>query len=682
MSKFPILSSPIKVGSLTLRNRMITTSMSPGEGYVTSDGRPTQRHLNYLEERAAGGVALLAQTLAAYPREAGWGHPLVYAYREEDIPYLKQMADVVHKHGGLIYGQFQRPVWRRNLDEGEWAWGASAVAVDTRHEPFLEMSNEDIEKYKQDYIRFALTLQKAGWDAIEIMAGIGGVINRFISKATNKRMDEYGGSIENRCRLAVEIAQGIKKACGSDFTVTCRWSPLEYVPNCNTLEESLEVAVILEKAGVDLHNLAIGWHESTVPLTTKVIEDGHWAWVSERIKTVAKKPVATNYRETDPWIMEDILAKGKADVIGGVRYTIADPAFPKKVIEDRPEDIQRCVCCCRCIDDVVSRGKPLTHCSANARLGEELDGPLTPVKERRKVMVIGSGLSGLSAAFTAHKRGFEVTMYERGPRIGGCVVMSSVFNPIYSRIRDYYIKQLEKTPEIKVVFNRKVTAEFVLEQKPDVVIVAVGGSPKELDVPGADGGNVVCSHDFLEMMNGNPPEKHGFINKVMWNCGSLFLKYFYSPELVRKFLGFSWPLGKRIAVVGGGLPGCELVEQFIHRDREMCMIEEGKKIGFDVSPSERFLLTSGFKKAPNVRMEPLSKVIEVNKNGVKARRQDGSEFFYEADGVAITLGFNTNMKLAKEIEGKVPVLKVIGDCKVPARMADATKEGYLAVKDL
>jgi 2,4-dienoyl-CoA reductase (NADPH2) len=108
---------------------MITTSMSPGEGYVTWEGRPTQRHLNFLEERAAGGVALMAQTLAAYPREEGWGHPLVYAYREEDIPHLKKMADVVHKHGGLIYGQFQRGVWRRNFDEGELAWGTSAVAV-------------------------------------------------------------------------------------------------------------------------------------------------------------------------------------------------------------------------------------------------------------------------------------------------------------------------------------------------------------------------------------------------------------------------------------------------------------------------------------------------------------------------------------------------------------------------
>lgn len=219
--------------------------------------------------------------------------------------------------------------------------------------------------------------------------------------------------------------------------------------------------------------------------------------------------------------------------------------------------------------------------------------------------------------------------------------MSSVFGPIHSKILDYYSTQLKKTPELKLVLNKKVTLEFVLEQKPDAVIVAVGGSPRKLEVPGADGRNVVNAYDLS-----------------------------------------NYPFGQRMAVVGGGPIGLELVEHYLNSGREMCIIEGCNKIGLSVSPSERFLLTSKLKKASNVQIETLAKVIEINKNGVKAVRQDGSEFFFEADSVAVTIGVNPNMDLAKELEGKVPVLKVIGDCRVPARMADATKEGYLAAKEL
>lgn len=659
---------------------MMTTSMSPGHGYVTNDGVPTQRLLNYLEERAAGGTALICQTIAFYPRKVTEHlHPLPLGYSDEHLPYLRAMAESVHKHGGLIIGQpYAVHDWKPTPEAEEEYWGPSTKTV-SKLIP-KPMTKEHIETFKRNVVQCCVILQKAGWDGVEVMAGVGGILNRFMSPATNDRTDEYGGSLENRCRLTAEVMAEIKKACGKDFPILVRWSPVDFIEGSLKMEESLQIVTILEKAGAALHNLAPGWHETSVPLTTKDIPDGYWSWVSEKIKTVATVPVTTAYRNTDPFVMEDILQKGKADIIAGLRYNIADPEFAKKVVEGRPEDINRCICCCRCLDDVISQGKPLNYCGVNPHLGEELDKPLiTKTNKAKKVMVIGSGPAGLSAAVTAARRGHEVTIYERGPRIGGCLVISTVFSPIYDRLKTYYKTILRKHPEIQVKLNTTVTPDLVKSVKPDAVIVAVGGHPVGLDVPGAGGGNVITSHDFLEMLNGKPPQKPGLLNKIMWNCGSVFLKFFYTPDLARTFMAkFPWPLGKKIAIIGGGLPGCELGKEMMHHDRDLVIIEERKKIGYDVGASDRFHITSAFKKSPRVTLEPLTKVKEITKQGVKVVHEDGSEAFHSADTVAITLGFDKNMDLANFLKGKVPELYVVGDCLNPARMADATKAGYQA----
>ncbi|WP_019240272.1 MULTISPECIES: oxidoreductase [Bacillus] len=683
MTQFPTLSSPIKVGKLTLKNRMMTTSMSPGHGYVTDEGAPTKRMLNYLEERAAGDMALICQTVAFFHRKPEKGHPLPFAYNDQHVEGLKQMANIVQKHGGILIGQpWAVHDWKPNDEDEEKPWGPSETVILKGMHPFTTMSKEHIEIFKKQMVQCSLTLQKAGWDGVEVMAGVGGILNRFISPATNNRTDEYGGSLENRCRLTVEVIQAIKTACGPDFPVLVRWSPLEYVKGITEghgIEESLKVAPIIEKAGADMHNLAIGWHESSVPLTTKEIPDGHWSWVSEKIKTVTDIPVATGYRETDPDVMELILKNHRADIIAGLRYNIADPDFAKKVCQGRPEDINKCICCCRCLDDVVSQGKALEYCGVNPRLGPELDQPLQKANKVKNVMVIGSGPGGLSAATTAAKRGHNVTIYERGPRIGGCLVMSAIFSPTYERLNDYYKTFLKKHPEIKVKLNTTVTPALVEQVKPDAVVVAVGGHPVGLDVPGSKGSNVVQSHDFLEMLNGKPPKKPGVFNKIMWNSASIFLKFIYTPKLARTAMSISpWPLRKRIAVIGGGLPGCELGKEMMEHNRELTIFEERKKIGWDVGGSDRFHITSAFKKSPHVALEPLTKVKKITKKGVIAERADGKEFFTPADTVAVTLGFEQNLDLANALKGKVEEIHVVGDCIKPSRMADATKAGYIA----
>lgn len=690
-TQFPLLSSPIRVGGLTLRNKLMTTSMSPGAGYVDAASRPTQRFLNYLAVRSAGQTGLILQTVCPYERTAEHpgNHRLPGAWDDSCVPHLRQMADAVHQHGGLLAAQpYFVHDWKSRTDEDEHAWGPSDISILPMMGPFRAMTLEHIAIFKQQFVNCARVVKAAGWDAVEVMAGVGGILNRFLSPATNDRTDQYGGSLENRVRLTVEVIREIRAEVGPDFPILVRWSPVEYVSSPagegHTIEDALRVVPYLEEAGLDLHDLAVGWHESSVPLTTKRVPDGHWSWISERIKTVATKPVVTAYRETDPVVMEKILREGKADLIGGLRYSIADPDFARKVMEDRPEDIAMCLCCNRCIDDVVGRGLPLEKCGLNARLGPELDTLTIGTAPRRKrVIVAGSGPAGLSAAFAAHERGHDVTIYEAGPRTGGCTKMSAIFSPLHERLLTYYRTRLRKTPEIRVVLNTPVTADLVRRERPDAVVVAIGGEPKGIDVPGVDGRNVVTSHDFLQMLNGTPPRKPGLVNTVLWAAAARFLKLYYTPGFARWATSVSpWPLRRSVAIIGGGLPGCELGELAMHSGRRTSILEEGRKIGYDVGGSDRFHVTSDFKKAPNVTTYASTRVTEITADGVRGVQTapDGTETLVRADAktVAVTLGFVPNPGLAREIEALGVEVHAVGDCAEPGRIADATKAGYRA----
>ncbi|MDR1321393.1 MAG: NAD(P)/FAD-dependent oxidoreductase [Gracilibacteraceae bacterium] len=682
--QFPLLSAPLRLRNRVLKNRLMTTSMSPGRGYVDMDGTAQPRFIHYLEERARGQVALICQTVAMFPRRPDQQdhlYPLPIAFAESDLPNLRRMAEAVHRHSGLLAGQlYAVHDWKAAAEDREEHWGPSDVPVLKNSPPIRVMSQEDIAVFRRHMTRSALLLQEAGWDGAEVMAGVGGILNRFLSRATNKREDEYGGSLPNRVRLTTEVIRDLRAACGEDFIITVRWSPVEYILGGHEITDSLAVVPYLEEAGMDLHNLAVGWHESSVALTTKDVPDGHWAWIAAAIKSVARLPVAQGYRMTDPWVMEEILRQGKADVIAGLRYNIADPEFPRKIMENRPQEIKRCITCCRCIDDAVSAGRPLNFCGVNPRMGPELDESPPPAAAPRKVVVVGSGPAGLAAAVTALERGHQVTVYERGPRLGGCLLLSSVFSPTYELLLQYYKQYLAARPDIRLRLNTPFTLELPRLLEADAVIIAAGGIPIALGAPGAERDNVVQSHDFLSLLSGRAPRSSSPWRNFMWRSGAIFLRFCYTPALARKFMArVSWPLGRKLAVVGGGLPGCELTKEMMKHGREITLLEEGKRIGADVGGSDRFLMISAFRKAENVRLEASSRVTAVTETGVAVQKEDGTCFTVEADTVAVTLGFAANRQLAQRLrQAGVRAVYEAGDCLEPARIADATKAGYLA----
>ena len=684
-SKYKHLLSPINVGGLWLRNRMMTTSMSPGLGYTDCvTHMPTQIFLNYLEERAAGGFDLICQTVMMYPQSPEARHPIPWAFAEEHVEGLSKMSAVVHKYGSHLVGQIPAlNNWRPTGSDKEEAYGPSDITIRKIHgQKYVAMTKEQMPDYIAQAVNAATILKKSGWDGVELVAGAGGTLNRFLSKATNNRTDEYGGSAENRCRLLLEMCSAIKQALPG-FPVFLRWSPIDLVPGGNEIEDALELAPYIDRAGFGYINVQIGWHESSVPTTTKEIPDGYWSWVSAELKKVCTHtPIVTGYRETDPDVMEKILAEGKADMIGGLRYSLADPEFPKKLRERREKEIRKCICCCRCLDDMAA-GKGQEYCGVNPGLGPELLYKLQPAEKPRRVMVIGSGPAGLSAALTAAREGHKVTVFERGPRIGGCLVLSSVFSPMYERLIKYYKAVLPKCPNIDIRCNKKVTAEFVKKCAPEVVIVAVGGECIDGDMPGTNGKNVVRSHDFLELLNGRPPQKPGIVNKVLWNAGYVFLHFIYTPKLINFALKLPspWPVGKKVAIIGGGLPGCEMGMKLTGGWRKMNIFEAGK-IGYDVGSSERFIVRNTFKTADDVEMHEKSRVVSITDSGVYAVNENGQEDFYEANTVAVTLGFKENRELYEQVKDLAPQVFIVGDCNEPKRMADATKAGYRAAASI
>ena len=694
--KYPILGSPIKINGMTMPNRMITTSMSPGEGYVDGTNQPTQRMANYLAERAAGQTGLIIQTIVPWQRtpedmEGHLLHPLPMCYDESCIPNLKKyMVDPVHENGGRIAAQiYCVHDLKLNPNERESPYGPSDIAILKFMGGFKAMTLEQIAQFKEMFVNGAKVCKAAGFDAIEVMAGVGGVMSRFMARATNNRTDQYGGSLENRARLACEVIRECREALGPDFPIVVRWSPVDFIESPAgpglSMEESLQICTMLEEAGCDLHDLAVGWHETSVPLTTKKIEDGHWTYISEQIKTVAKKPVAQGYRNTDPEVMEKNLADGKCDVIAGLRYSIADPALPRKVMEDRTEDMRKCIVCCRCINDVVSSGKPLNYCGVNPRLGKELDTLPEPAQQSKRVMVCGAGPAGINAAVTAAERGHKVDLYEAGPRVGGSVKMSSIFSPYHERYLTYMKHILAVHPEITVHLKSPVTAETIKSVNPDACIIAVGGDVKDIPdtIPGKNGTNVINSHMFLDMLNGQKPKATGAFNNFMWWGATLVLKHYYTPAFARKATGaMNWPISKDVAIIGGGLAGCEMGELCMHTGRKTAIIEEGKKVGYDVGASDRFALTSAFKKADNVTTYPLTKVTEITPEGVKAIQTDkegnATEITIPAKTVAITLGFQRNDALYEAVKDFGGEVYLVGDANDAQRIADATKAGYAA----
>lgn len=661
-----MLFKPVKIGGLELKNRI---SMPAIHHSYTPDGFVNDRLVKYYETRARGGAALIIVGGCTIDN-LGVGPKMIGLHDDKYIEGLSKLTAAVKAAGAKIAAQlYQAGRYTHSFFTGQQPIAPSPIASRLTREVPREMTAEDIRAVIESFADAALRAKRAGFDAVEIIASAGYLICQFLSPVTNQRADEYGGSWKNRCRFGIEVVQRVREKAGNDFTVLVRLSGNDFMPGGNTNKEAAMFAAELEKAGVDCFNVTGGWHETRVPQITGDLPRGGYSYLAQGVKSVVGVPVIASNRINDPLVAERILRNGQADMVNIGRPLIADPQFPNKVKSGNLKSIRRCLACNQGCMDMVFTAQDV-HCAVNPLAGREYEVAVEPAAEPRKILVIGGGPAGMEAALTAASRGHRVTLWEKDARLGGQIHYAAKppGKQEFLTLVDYYKNELESAGA-EVILNQEATAESVVRQNADVVILAAGARPMEAPFPVTAGHKLVSALDAL---------------------GEIAL------------------IGNNVVVVGGGAVGCEtaitiaemgtlsaenlkflmeneaesyetLLKLLNRGTKNVTIVEMLKGIGRDIGISTRWVVMKNISRL-GISVIDQARVKEVNDQGVVIER-GGQESLLPADTVVMAVGSRPANELAAVLRDRVPELHVIGDAASPRKITEAIREGFdLAVK--
>ncbi|QAV23634.1 NADPH-dependent 2,4-dienoyl-CoA reductase [Proteus hauseri] len=478
MAHYPHLFAPLDLGFTVLKNRVLMGSMHTG---LEEDPKDAPKLAQFYAQRAAAGVALIV-TGGISPNTQGVLLPhAATLVSEQQLATHKIVTEAVHRHGGKIALQI--------LHTGRYSYQPKLVApsaIQSPITPFMPqaMSHEQIEQTIDDYIRCAQLAQQAGYDGVEIMGSEGYLINQFLVSHTNQRSDQWGGNIENRCRFALRILEGVKQAVGEKFIIIYRLSMLDLIKEGADATEVLYLAKAVEKAGATIINTGIGWHEARIPTIATMVPRGQFANVTKQLMGKLNIPLITSNRINTPQVAEAILAEGCADMVSMARPFLADAEFILKAQQGREDEINTCIACNQaCLDQIFS-GK-VASCLVNPFACRETELLIIPTTQPKKLAVVGAGPAGLAFAITATQRGHHVTLFEKEEKIGGQLKIASQIpgKEEFQETLRYFKRQLQLTGVI-VKNNTEATLNHL--ENFDEIILASGVTPHLPDIEGRD----------------------------------------------------------------------------------------------------------------------------------------------------------------------------------------------------
>ncbi len=643
--KYEKLFEKGKIGNVELRNRVVMTAM----GALMGDwnGCTTPEQVRFYEDRAKGGCGLIIPEFTSVDPDSGHCNPIQLGiYDSRQIKSFELICEAVHRHGAKIFVQLHHGGREAPpaCNGGRQAMGPSVELNAVQGRDVIlprEMTVEDIDYLVGKYVQAAVNAQLAGADGVEVHAAHGYLVQQFLSPYTNKRTDDYGGSMENRCRFLVRILTGIREAVGNDFVVGARINGDDFVEGGNDLAACTEIAKYLEPY-VDYFNVSCGVYASAPTMIEPCYNGEGWRkHLAQTIKAAVNVPIIAVNTIKHPETAERFLQEGVSDFVGMSRMHIADPDLVKKTMAGREDLIRKCLGCMNCNKSVVS-GKNL-HCAINPVTGRATvygDDKLVKNGDGRTVAVVGGGPGGMQAALLLKKRGYSPVILEASDRLGGSAILASKA-PCKGMVAEFIDTMKAEMAEygIEVRLNTPGTVENIKALNPYGVVVACGGQQIVPKIPGKDGNNVYYIEDVL-------------LKKVQFK-------------------------DKNIAVIGGGHVGLE-VAHFLCENNKVTVVEMQKEVGVTIYRTAKFKLLSLLEES-GVEILTEHAIAGVSKDSITMKKMDtGETVTRPAEIVVMALGNRPDQAYEESLKAAFNKIVFVGDANKGGTMADATRSAYEA----
>ncbi|MBR3358907.1 MAG: FAD-dependent oxidoreductase [Solobacterium sp.] len=649
MADYSIFSEPLKIGAVTVPNRFSVGPMGTG-AFMDENGGFSDNGIAYFTERAKGGFGMVVTGAIGCedvidPFQAS---PVPTSHREHFLETSRKLNDSIHANNAKMFIQLTMGLGRN------YPYLPSCspnIVYGTTDQLSPELTKEQIHIKINGVIANAKLAKEAGFDGVEVHAMHWGyLLDQFGTELFNRRTDEYGGTRENRLRAAREIVEGIKKECGEDFPVGMRMSMKSFIKDINqatltgegekgrTLEESVECCKLLESYGYDYLSVDVGTYDSFYFAEPPVYMPlGFMNDMAAAAKKAVNIPILAGGRMQDPDLSAQGIRDGKFDGVVLARQSLADPYYPKKLYEGRPEDIRRCIgCSLGCFNRALT-GQGPASCALNPAAGVELLNGLKPADSKKKVVVIGGGAAGMEAAMISAQRGHEVTLFEKSDHLGGHLVEAGghSFKKEIGLLNKWFAKQL-KDLNVNVKLNSEPCVNCVKAENPDIILLATGSVPSAPPIPGLE--KAIVSLDAI-----NHPEQ----------------------------------LGKEVIIVGGGLVGCELALDEAKNGKKVTVVEALNDIlssGPSVPGPNKQMIGDMFAYY-GVTVCTNTKLTEV-RDGCAVVEHDGVITELKADSIVSALGFRPGKSLKEEFETLGVPVKVLGDAEEAKTIMNAVWTAY------